>query len=295
MLTRSRHTQAHKKLGDLHRRWVQANQWLAPAVEFLPQLLILPVVLFVVGLLDSVFSSSLPLSRPFAPIFIAGLISATFAIAVAAYTLWTVFHGWIHPDSSPFQSTISQLWVLHGPSIAYRIKQASRSVVRHCQSCLAWLTCFWVSAAYRTMAIETSAHDVRNDPFGTRRPDVPQDTSAPMATLELHDAEAFHATLQATHDDDVLDQAVAAYPYLISECATRFRPIVLKQEYVEPTIQFNVMSLAAYEVESLAYSLSDEASVRTNITAAAFIANPLTPRTFTSQCLHINYCCTQDY
>lgn len=63
MLSRSRYTHAHKKLGDLHRRWGEAIRLLAPAVETLPQLLLLPVMLFIAGLLDNLFSRALYLSR----------------------------------------------------------------------------------------------------------------------------------------------------------------------------------------------------------------------------------------
>ncbi|EIM81402.1 uncharacterized protein STEHIDRAFT_149855, partial [Stereum hirsutum FP-91666 SS1] len=62
MLSRSEHRAAHQKLGDLHRRWAHAERLLAPAVELLPQLLIIPVLLFVVGLLDNIISSAIPIS-----------------------------------------------------------------------------------------------------------------------------------------------------------------------------------------------------------------------------------------
>lgn len=73
MLTRSRYQQAYKKLGDLHRRWHEAKRLLAPAVDSLPQLLILPVTLFVIGLLDNMLSSAIPLSSPFNAVFVAGV------------------------------------------------------------------------------------------------------------------------------------------------------------------------------------------------------------------------------
>lgn len=288
MLTRSRHNQAHKKLGDLHRRWLQANALLAPAIEFLPQLLILPVVLFVIGLLDNVISSSLPVSGPFTAVFIAGLMSAAFAAAVATYTIWTVFHGCMYPNA--FQSTLSQLWVLHETFITYRTKQVFRSALRYWSSWMASLVENGVCPV--DQIISTAPCDVCGDTANVR-PDVLSLSASDVAALEPHDAEAFHTALQMTHDDDILNQAVTAYTSLTSECVARFRPILLKQDTYAP-FYISTLSLAAYEIESLAYTLSDEASIRTNITAAAFIANPLTPSTYTSQYLHIDLSHAQD-
>lgn len=131
MLTRSRHTQPHKRLGDLHRRWEAANKLLAPAVEWLPQLLVLPVVLFVTGLLDNVFSSSLPLTNTTGPMLFAGILASTFSVSVAIYTLWTVYHGLVHPNISPFQS---KFLAIHGSLSAdkhHQVCQRIASFYRH--------------------------------------------------------------------------------------------------------------------------------------------------------------------
>ncbi|KAF8067079.1 hypothetical protein FPV67DRAFT_1416771, partial [Lyophyllum atratum] len=61
-ITRSRYTNARKKLVDFHLRWEPTKNLLVPAVEVLPQLLIAPIMLFVVGLLDTLLSLSLPIS-----------------------------------------------------------------------------------------------------------------------------------------------------------------------------------------------------------------------------------------
>lgn len=302
MLTRSRHSQAHKKLGDLHRRWLQANRLLSPSVEFLPQLLILPIVLFIVGLLDSIVSSSLPLSGPFAPIFIAGLLSTIFAVSVATYTVWTVFHGWFYPDVSPFQSTISQLWTLHGPSITHHAKHVFRSAHHYCRSLKTRLIGIRASSSAQEVAAHTppldvclspgfsnirtlSLEDFRAKSSDIRRSNVSSNTAPPDATLELHDIEAFHATLQMTHDADVIDQAVAAYPSLMSECASRFKEKITRTNW-SLLLTYRVIPPTTYEIESLAYMLSDEANIRTNITAAVFIADPFLSGTLPSECIH---------
>lgn len=284
MLNRSHHTHAHKKLGDLHRRWAEANKVLAPAIEFLPQLLILPVVLFVVGLLDNVISSSMPLSEPYYPIFIAGLLSCVFAIAVAMYTVFTVFHGWLYPDISPFQSTFVQLALLHWPSAIDLIKRVYHDCLRVFRS---WTRKCMVMSDHSQDSIEANAEQSPQDctsTHGSRRTNYLLPASMPAPALELRDVEAFHAALQQVYEDDVIDQAVAAFPALTAECL-RSRFITVRPRVPHWQFHFDSMALRystvppflfleTYEIASLCYMLSDEASVRTNITAATFIADP---------------------
>ncbi|KAJ7471749.1 hypothetical protein FB451DRAFT_974602, partial [Mycena latifolia] len=61
MTTLSSHAKAVDKLVDINTRWKAAENWLGPTIESIPQLLVIPVILFVVGLLDSIFSSILAL------------------------------------------------------------------------------------------------------------------------------------------------------------------------------------------------------------------------------------------
>lgn len=202
-----------------------------------------------------------------------------------------MFHGWAYPDSSPFQSTISQLWMLHGPSLSHHIKQISRSALRYCQQWMGWFTDAMDSSVNQMAAANASAaSNIRADSFNVRRLDVPSSAATSDAFLEPHDAEAFHATLQVTHDDDVIDQAIAAYFPLVTERISWLRPPVLRQRqpsYCDNDIAF----LTAYEIESLAYMLSDETSIRANVTAAAFIVDPLTHMPFPGQYVHIDSLC----
>ncbi|KAJ7184803.1 hypothetical protein C8R46DRAFT_844601, partial [Mycena filopes] len=55
----SHHNKAVERLTDIRTRWKSAEQLLGPAIESLPQLLIIPVLLFIIGLVDSVFSVAL--------------------------------------------------------------------------------------------------------------------------------------------------------------------------------------------------------------------------------------------
>lgn len=265
MLTRSRHTQAHKKLGDLHRRWLHANKLLAPAVEFLPQFLILPIILFVVGLLDNIISRSLPLSGSLAPIFIAGVLSAIFVASVAAYTIWTVCHGWLYPDISPFQSTISQLLILHGPLMGQCFKRVQRCLLRYWKTLTSvpvWIRSHPSDDLSVSYAASADGGGVSDSISRQEQTDALK-TDGQDSGLAPHDVEAFYLTLLATHDDDVIDQAVAVYTALTLHSST----------YSRPHTDADWLFPATYQIDLLAFMLSDEASIRTNLSAATFIAN----------------------
>ncbi|KAJ7124366.1 hypothetical protein C8R44DRAFT_530633, partial [Mycena epipterygia] len=61
MIPWSRHKKATLRLADIHRRWDAAERILRPAIESLPQLLVLPVLLFLIGILDMLISTVLEL------------------------------------------------------------------------------------------------------------------------------------------------------------------------------------------------------------------------------------------
>ncbi|KAF8054336.1 hypothetical protein FPV67DRAFT_1661572 [Lyophyllum atratum] len=204
MITRSRYTYAHEKLTELHLRWKKTKNLLGPAVEALPQLLIPPVILFVVGLLDTLMSLSFPTSIPFLPILAAAIISCVFAVAVGMYTLYTVIHGCIDRSQSPFQSTLSS-WL---SSLALPDRNLNNPATYH---------------------------------------------------------EAFHSAIQGTHDDDVLDQAVAAVDSLIAE--RRRAPSA--REPPKP------VEVSRKEMETFTHLLSSEVSVRANHAVAAGISRSL--------------------
>lgn len=192
MLTRSRYQQAYKKLGDLHRRWHEAKRLLAPAVDSLPQLLILPVTLFVIGLLDNMLSSAIPLSSPFNAVFVAGVLSSASAVSVGAYVVWTVVHGCSYPELSPFQTTISRLIVVYGPLLLSSMTEYLNGL------------CFWRSKrSCDDSAVESGMilTELRQSPGGAPTPLDFYDSSWENL-LEPHEYAAFHATLQQLHDDD---------------------------------------------------------------------------------------------
>ncbi|KAG6825771.1 hypothetical protein H0H87_008760, partial [Tephrocybe sp. NHM501043] len=72
-VSRSKYTQAYQRVPDLAARWKRAGILLGPTVDALPALLAPPVILFLVGLFDTLVSASLPISSPSMLTFIAAV------------------------------------------------------------------------------------------------------------------------------------------------------------------------------------------------------------------------------
>ncbi|KAJ7471766.1 hypothetical protein FB451DRAFT_306888 [Mycena latifolia] len=106
----SNKTTAADKLVDINRRWKAAEKMLGPALEIIPQLLVIPVILFVVGLLDSIFSSILALKVLPAPIAAALSLSLLFVAGVVVFLVFALVDASFRPDSSPFQSTLARFF-----------------------------------------------------------------------------------------------------------------------------------------------------------------------------------------
>ncbi|KAJ6602545.1 hypothetical protein DFH09DRAFT_1068940 [Mycena vulgaris] len=99
---------AADKLVDIHTRWKAAEKRLGPAIEIIPQLLAIPVVHFVVGLFDSIFSSILGFKVLPAPVAAASALSSVFITGVVAFLALALLDASFHPESSPFQSRLSR-------------------------------------------------------------------------------------------------------------------------------------------------------------------------------------------
>ncbi|KAJ7471775.1 hypothetical protein FB451DRAFT_307072 [Mycena latifolia] len=110
MTTLSNKTTAADKLVDINTRWKAAEKMLGPALEVIPQLLVIPVILFIVGLLDSIFSSILALEVLPAPIAAALGLSLLFVAGVVVFLVFALVDASFRPDSSPFQSTLARFF-----------------------------------------------------------------------------------------------------------------------------------------------------------------------------------------
>lgn len=270
-MTRSRHTQAHKKLGDLHSRWKQATRILGPVVETLPQLLILPVLLFIVGLLDNMLSTALPLSAPLAPILAAGAISCVCVALVAVYIGFTLVHGGLYPTDSPYQTTLSQLIESYGRTVIGWFSQVYKTTTGFVTSTfVSWITIFRKrrprESAIPLGHVEPPSRDMTSRGATTSgefvRPDLTElsmylSTFDPI-TVDDSEYEAFHTAVQTTHEDDSLDQAAAA-----------LAPLMFERQRVD--IARVSGDTTEQEMQTVVYLLSAEASVRCNVTAASVV------------------------
>ncbi|KAK7039830.1 hypothetical protein R3P38DRAFT_2902127, partial [Favolaschia claudopus] len=101
----SRFTKASEKLIDIQSRWASSERFLGPTIQLLPQLLVIPVLLFIAGLLDTLFSSVLRLRpTPTSILFTSG-VSLFFISAVAIILVYSLVHRDLNPTGSPFRRT----------------------------------------------------------------------------------------------------------------------------------------------------------------------------------------------
>jgi hypothetical protein len=219
-------------------RWKAAEVLLGPAIESLPQLLIVPVLLFILGLLDSLFSVALQLSSPPVSIIVTSSISVGLVATVAVLLGFTIVDGSLHPATSPFQSSLGNILNV------------------------------------------LSAHHIQ--PFLHRlfHPPSPTTASSPFImssrpAFPLDAISIYHEILQATRDDDVLDEASAALSNVIAQRTTPdprtvFQLLSNRRRGKEP------MDLLPQEAATFLHLLSPEASIRSHRTVAQAIVNNAT-------------------
>lgn len=97
------------KLTELHLRITQAKALLGPFLEALPRLLLLPYILFVVGLLDGLLSRSFSNQGFILPTIISSIFSCSLMVALGILLIVVVTHGILYPRTSPFQTLLSQV------------------------------------------------------------------------------------------------------------------------------------------------------------------------------------------
>lgn len=179
--------------------------------------------------------------------------------AVGVYTIWTVTHGCKYLDRSPFQSSIASLLVIYGPiwfrnvkclpnlclGILAQIKRffhfrRPRLVIQQCiTACGQFHTAFAMPWLYWN-----SSTGIYNDDYFDHGDEV----------LSKDERQAFHAVLNQTHEDEILDQAAAALLPLMKT------PGFSGSKNPSPP-----------EIQSIMYLLSSEASLQSNLTAAAAV------------------------
>ncbi|KAF7341560.1 hypothetical protein MSAN_02052800 [Mycena sanguinolenta] len=230
----SPHHKAVERLTDIRTRWKSAEKLLGPAIESLPQLLIIPVLLFILGLVDSVFSTALQIASPPTSILVASSFSVVFIASVAVGMGFTLIDGSLRPKASPFQSRLAHLlniWIVQRVHpLVLRLRKA----------------------ALTTLQLE--APTVKSFPIINRSP-----------LLSTESMEIYHEILQATRDDDILDDASAALFHIIGQ----------RTIYTTPNRLFRRLpvDLLPQECGTLLHLLSPEASLRSHRTAAQVIVD----------------------
>lgn len=282
MLNRTRESKAHKKLGDLYRRWQEAERLIAPIVETLPQLLILPVLLFIIGLLDNMISSALPLSSSSAPVLVAGLLSAMLAVATGAYTIWTVVHGCKHPHTSPYQSTVVQI-VINRHNIWRKARNLPSVMISRSSACYSssrtsmrrltaavrrlpfvlwraiYRATFALASMFRRWLNMTRTNDGVHPAFDTYHGVTSQKIIVSMNhttdyddKLEEHEIMAYYNVIQFVHEDEILDEAIVSLSNML-------------KHYTKAS-QGHIIKIARH-------LFSPEVSIKTNLTAATVIGS----------------------
>ncbi|KAF8071863.1 hypothetical protein FPV67DRAFT_1747375 [Lyophyllum atratum] len=84
-------------------RWAKAKVFLGPCLEALPQVLLIPVALFIEGLLDTLFTASPGIK----PIFAASFICLVLVTAVGTLLCGALIHGIRYSKVSPYQTSLS--------------------------------------------------------------------------------------------------------------------------------------------------------------------------------------------
>ncbi|KAJ6491948.1 hypothetical protein C8R45DRAFT_825296 [Mycena sanguinolenta] len=169
------------RLSDVHKRWAAAERVLRPAIESLPQLLVIPVLLFIAAVVDVLLSTVLVISPQPTLIFVTTSLCLISIITVACVLFATFLHGGLNPTTSPFQSSLASL-------LRATIINFGAFFVHH-------------------------ANNLFNDKLVKRvSPTInPQNLNGLSDTSLLSDStRSYHEIVQGTHDDDALDLAASA-------------------------------------------------------------------------------------
>jgi hypothetical protein len=95
---------------EIYHRWQNAEKYLSPTIDFLPQLLIISILLFVAGLTDNLFSISASLDGwASQSLFTASKVCSVVFGTVVFILACTILHAIFWPLHSPFPSTLTNI------------------------------------------------------------------------------------------------------------------------------------------------------------------------------------------
>jgi hypothetical protein len=108
-LRRTKDRKASERVVEIYARWQLATKYLGPFMEFVPLILVSSIVVFIVGLVDSLFALSSGLGGlPSLSMYIASGVCCIVFIVVLSVVGGTVRHSQLHGASSPFQYFLSR-------------------------------------------------------------------------------------------------------------------------------------------------------------------------------------------
>jgi hypothetical protein len=224
---------------EIYHRWQSADKYLSPTIDFLPQLLIVSILLFVAGLIDNLFSISASLDGPPSrSLFTAsGVCVVVFGMIVVILGC-AILHGVFRPLHSPFASTLTNLITevyMHSLHVLYRIFRAPypRVPVRSLLERYA-----------RKVADRIDAHITDLRTYGKLND----------SEIETHHVTAYHSIMSQTYDDNLLDDGSSALKAILQ---------------VTPGV--GEKAIASSMMELVAYLFTPAASRRSAMTAARAI------------------------
>jgi hypothetical protein len=200
-LTRSKARDVCNRVTETYHRWQSAEKYLSPMIEFLPQLLIVSILLFVIGLIDNLFSISVSLdgSASQALFTASKACSAVFGTVVFILAC-TILHAIFRPLHSPFASTLTKL-IIQGYMHALR-------GLRHGLNIL-WLGLPETALTNRigTVSARMLTHIIHLEAYG--------DVSTPQS----HHITAYGNLMSQTYDESLLDDGLSALKEMLQLAA----------------------------------------------------------------------------
>ncbi|KAG6836780.1 hypothetical protein H0H93_003372 [Arthromyces matolae] len=243
-ILRSNHISPHKKLVDYQTNVEWAERVLRQVIEFLPQLLAIPVLLFLLGFLNMLILAFLSNSSSML-ILVAVIISLVSSTLVCGYTIYL-------PFNKAFQN----------PTNRRRVK----------------LLLFWLKEKI-ILPVKFQDHEPEdNEPWtmiyemNKMKPDDFGEPMHPWTEVSLYDEDdiRFYARVCATHNDDAVERAAAAIPMLIDKRRRSIPGLPMSPSIV------NFLPPAKEELSTILYLLSREVSLRANLAGADILAETIT-------------------
>lgn len=259
MLTQASGT-PREKLIAIFYRWEPAKVILGPVIETLPVLLALPIILFIAGLIDNLFSRASQSSHFSSTIRAAAWVATGVVFIVGALLLYALVHACVHPNTSPFRNTVSGFIRLCLGRISHTAIPIIHSYLEHIVPTARDFSLDWSEFHRRVRHVYENSDDDDSSfselPIGIQFPSSGATWSGIVLgflhriadrlrmgfwdlrhrirrifarTLSkgnytdhlMPEERVYHRVLQVTHDDDSLNQASAALPSMLRDRVLR--------------------------------------------------------------------------